>query len=155
MSSDSAAEPPAPHVLEGFPAVAIRFVVVLERNREVIARDHGLSASELRAMFYIAEFRSVTPKDLADHLEMTTGAITSIAARLVDAGLLHRIAHPKDRRSLYLQLTGHGDDVMGTIHDDFRAMIAASTVSLTAKQVQDFEYALASVSERITQTLNL
>ncbi|MEO5535747.1 MAG: MarR family transcriptional regulator [Pseudolysinimonas sp.] len=155
MSTDPEAELGEPHVLDGFPAVAIRFVVALERNRVLIAQDHGLSASELRTMFYIAEHLRVTPKDLADHLGMTTGAITAISGRLVTVNLLHRVDHPKDRRSLYLQLTPHGDQVMAKIHEDFRTMIAAATNGLSPGQLKEFEFALASVSERIAGIVGL
>jgi DNA-binding MarR family transcriptional regulator len=143
------------YALDGFPATAIRFVLVLERNRELIARDHGVSASELRALFHIAEVVSITPKKLADHLEMTTGAITAISTRLVDAGLLHRVDHPNDRRSLYLQLTPDGHTVMADIHREFRAMIAASTSGLSPRQLADFERALAEVSEEIAVRVGL
>jgi DNA-binding MarR family transcriptional regulator len=61
------------HSLNGFPAAVIRFVRALERNREKIANDHGLSASDLRTMFWVAEHHSVMPKELATHLQMTTG----------------------------------------------------------------------------------
>jgi DNA-binding MarR family transcriptional regulator len=139
------------YMLEGFPAAVIRFVRALERNRELIARDHGVSASELSALFHIAEVASTTPKELAHHLKMTTGAITAISSRLVAADLLHRIDHPSDRRSFYLQLTPKGHDVMAQIHREFRAMIAASTTGLTAQQLADFEVSLRTVSAQIVQ----
>ncbi len=139
------------YALESFPAAAIRFVRALERNRELIALDYGVSASELSALFHIGEVASTTPKELAHHLQMTTGAITAIASRLVSADLVHRVDHPSDRRSLYLQLTPKGHDVMGRIHSEFRAMIAASTAGLTAKQLADFEASLKTVSEQIAE----
>ncbi len=139
------------YALDNFPAAAIRFVRALERNRELIASDYGVSASELSALFHIAEVTSTTPKALAHHLQMTTGAITAIATRLVSANLVHRIDHPSDRRSLYLQLTPQGHEVMARIHSEFRAMIAASTAGLTAKQLADFEISLGTVSEQIAE----
>ncbi len=139
------------HALTGFPAAATRFVRALERNREAIARDHGLSASELRAFFWIAERGSVRPKELADHMEMTTGGITSVSQRLVDMALVQRSDHPNDRRSLFLELTAEGHDVMRTMHADFLQMIAASTTSLSAAEVADFEHALTAVTDEINQ----
>jgi hypothetical protein len=65
------------HALEGFPVTAIRFVRALERNRENIAISNGLTPSDLRALFWIAEHASMTPKAVAEHMEMTTGAITA------------------------------------------------------------------------------
>lgn len=139
------------YALESFPAAAIRFVRALERNRELIALDHGVSASELSALFHIAEVASTTPKELAQYLKMTTGAITAISGRLVSANLIHRVDHPTDRRSLYLRLTPQGHDVMAQIHSEFRAMIAASTAGLTTEQLADFEVSLRTVSEQIAE----
>ncbi len=141
--------PPETHSLDGFPAAAIRFVRALERNREKIGTDHGLSPSDLRALFWVAEQGSVTPKALALHMEMTTGGITAITNRLVNQNLLHRIAHPDDRRSLYLELTSEGHDIMREIHTDFKGMIAASTTGLSAKQLVEFENALTTVANEV------
>ena len=155
MSKTPGAEgAPTSYALDGFPAAAIRFVRALERNRELIARDYGVSASELSALFHIAEVASTTPKELAHHLEMTTGAITAIASRLVNANLIHRIDHPRDRRSFYLQLTPEGHNVMAHIHSEFRAMIAASTTGLSADRLADFEMSLRTVSEQIAERTN-
>ena len=137
------------HALGGFPAAAIRFVRALERNREKIAVDHGLSPSDLRALFWIAEHASVTPKAVAQHMEMTTGGVTAIANRLVNLGLLHRVAHPNDRRSLYLELTSDGHQVMRDIHTDFNRMISESTSSLQAPELAAFESALLTVAEEV------
>ncbi len=155
MSIESAASAdsnaPAVYALRGFSAAAVRFVLALERNRELIAHDHGVSASELRALFHIAEVASITPKALANHLEMTTGAVTAISGNLVAAGVIHRVDNPNDRRSLYLQLTPHGHELMAEIFEDFGQMIAASTRGLSEKQLADFESALATVSEQIAE----
>jgi len=152
MSTSSRTESPPPeYALESFPAAAIRFVRALERNRELIAQDHGVSASELAALFHIAEVASTTPKELAHHLRMTTGAITAIASRLVAAEFIHRVDHPSDRRSLFLQLTPQGHDLMAKIHREFRDMIAESTTGLTAQQLAEFEVYLETVSKQISE----
>ena len=137
------------HTLEGFPAAAAEFVSALEANRRRIAEDAGLTATELRAIFHIARTVSITPKELATYLSMTTGAVTAISRRLVDAGLLHRIDHPDDRRSLYLELTPHGHDVMANIHSGFNTMIADSTSSLSTQQLDEFTSALRTVAEEV------
>ncbi len=138
------------YALDGFPAAAIRFVLALERNREQIGKDHDLSPTDLRALFWIAEMGSVTPKDVAAHMQMTTGGVTAIATRLVDSGLLQRIAHPNDRRSLYLELSPTGHETMRVIHSDFRGMIADSTSRLTPAEVHAFEVALDIVAVEVS-----
>lgn len=140
---------PVTHELTGFPAAAVRFVRALERNREAIAIDRGLSPSEMRALFWIAERGTVRPKDLAEHMEMTTGGVTAIAQSLVQTGLLARTAHPSDRRSLHLELTDEGHEVMVEMHADFLGMIADSTSSLTSAQLVEFESALTTVADEV------
>jgi DNA-binding MarR family transcriptional regulator len=138
------------HALEGFPVTAIRFVRALERNRENIAISNGLTPSELRALFWIAEHVSLTPKAVAEHMEMTTGAITAIASRLSDRELLHRVAHPQDRRSVFLELTQSGHVMMRTIHLDFTRMVSEATSSLSKKELVAFESALGRVADEVT-----
>ncbi|MCB5272869.1 Multiple antibiotic resistance protein MarR [Arthrobacter sp. SO5] len=147
--------PRTKHALAGFPYAATRFVRALERNREKIATDRGLSPSELRALFWIAENASVTPKQLAEHMELTTGAITAISTRLVNLGWLARLAHPNDRRSLYLELTPDGHAVMADIHAEFNGMIAASTTGLTEQELAAFEAALLTVAEEVARRTGL
>ena len=143
----------ASHALTGFPAAASRFVSALEANRHRIARDAGVTGTELRALFHIARTVSITPKDLAAYLAMTTGAVTAISRRLVEAELVHRVDHPEDRRSLYLELTPHGHDVMRGIHSDFNEMLSASTNSLSPAQLEAFTSALISVSDEVRERL--
>ncbi|MCY7326622.1 MAG: MarR family transcriptional regulator [Microbacteriaceae bacterium] len=122
------------HTLTGFPNAAIRLLLALEDDRQHIASNHGISAIELKSLFRIAAAGSLTPKQLAENLSMTTGAITGISTRLVAAGLLHRVAHPNDRRSLYLELTEAGHRTMAVIHAEFNEMVSDATVGITADE---------------------
>ena len=124
------------HTLDGFPAAAVEFVNVMQHNREKIAKDAGLSATELRALFRVAAEVSVTPKQLAEYLDMTTAAITFISRRLVESDLLHRVDHPNDRRSLYLELTPLAHQMMLDIHRDFVALLEADDADLLRAEAQ-------------------
>src|SRR5690606_9894011 len=44
----------------------------------------------------------VTPRKLADHLGISTAAVTTLVDRLVASGHLTRTPHPTDRRSVLL-----------------------------------------------------
>lgn len=137
------------HQLTGFPAAATTFVSALDGNRHRIARRAGVTGTELRALFHIARETSITPKDLAALLGITTGAVTAIGRRLVDLDLLRRVDHPDDRRSLYLELTTHGHDVMGQIHSEFNEMLAASTASLDPHELEAFSRSLIEVARQV------
>jgi DNA-binding MarR family transcriptional regulator len=139
------------HSLAGFPAAAVEFVNVMQRNRERIGQDAGLSASELRALFRVAAEVSVTPKELAGYLDMTTAAVTFISRRLVNSGLLHRVDHPNDRRSLYLELTPLAHEMMLDIHRDFVALLEAATSGLEPGELDSFSATLQSVARSMVR----
>ncbi len=147
------AQQAASHTLSGFPDAATAFVSALEENRRRIAERAGLSATELRALFHVAQVVSITPKDLAAYLGMTTGAVTAISRRLVETDHLQRIDHPADRRSLYLELSPHGHEVMTEIHRDFKAMLADSTSGLSDGELERFTDALRTVSGEVRSRL--
>lgn len=67
----------------------------------------GVSVAEwvfLREL-YDGELR---PTDLADRMDMTRGAITKLADRLIDRKLVARAAAPDDQRAQILSLTAAG-----------------------------------------------
>ena len=141
------------HTLTGFPNAAIHLLRALEDDRQHIAAQHGISAIELKGLFRIAAVGSVTPKQLAEHLSVTTGAITGISTRLVSAGLLHRVAHPNDRRSLYLELTDAGHRAMAAIHADFDEMVSDATLGITADELEVTMETLRRVTDAIRERL--
>lgn len=137
--------------LDAFPAAAVRFSRALDRNRERIAEEEGLTASELRALFYVGEHVRVTPKQLASHMHITTAAITFITRRLVEIGLLSRADHPEDRRSVILELTPLAHTTMERIHSDFDRMIGDATAHLDEGQIAAFTESLESVALAIAE----
>ena len=114
----------AGRTLDSLSASALSFLRAMDRNRNRVANETNLTGSELRALARVAEAGSITPKLLAESMEMTTGAVTAISNRLVALELLTRVAHPRDRRSLLLMLTPIADKLTQKIYDDFQALIA-------------------------------
>ena len=58
--------------------------------------------------------------------------------------MLRRVEHPRDRRSLWLELTEEGHTTMAEIHSDFNSMVTDATGELAE---QDLEIATASLRE--------
>ncbi|MGJ9406385.1 MarR family winged helix-turn-helix transcriptional regulator [Nesterenkonia aurantiaca] len=123
------------HALTGFPNAAIHLLRALEEERQRLAEEHSLSPTDLRGLFRVAESGDLTPKELAGHLALSSGAVTGISRRLVDAGLLQRVAQPEDRRSVRLQLTSEGHRTISAIHANFIAMVARATHGLPQEDV--------------------
>jgi len=101
-----------------------------ERLQLVIGREHGLGVTEMRGLGCIAEGERVTPKVLAAELQLTTGAVTALADRLVDAGLVARQPHPDDRRSLLLATTAQGSETISRIASAYEAVVRDGTIGL-------------------------
>ncbi|WP_129339132.1 MarR family winged helix-turn-helix transcriptional regulator [Cellulomonas endophytica] len=129
-SSTPAPEPaaaPRPAVaLGGFPEAAVHLVRALEARRRHLAAAAGLSETDLRALFRVAEAGGLAPTGLAAELGLTNGAVTGVADRLVRAGLVRRREHPRDRRSLHLELTPHGLEQVERMHRDLQALLSAA-----------------------------
>jgi DNA-binding MarR family transcriptional regulator len=118
------------HTLSGLPGAISDFLRAMDSVRKALATEAGLSANELRAMSQIAETDGVTPKRLADDLELTTGAITAITNGLVARELVHRVQQGHDRRSLLLHLTDSGHAMMETVYERFQHELGAAAEPL-------------------------
>ena len=97
-----------------------------------------------------AEMAGVTPRELADHLGITTAAVTVLVARLVSSGHLERRPHPTDRRSVFLVPTDKSRTEMtkhlSEMHERMRD-IASSVPEHARTAVVDFLEALTHEME--------
>lgn len=92
----------------------------------------GVTVAEWVAMRLLFSEAGVAPSLLADRIGMTRGAITKLADRLVDKGLVVRRADPQDGRAQTLALTSRGRALvpeLAALADDndaefFRALTA-------------------------------
>ncbi|RFA16288.1 hypothetical protein B7R21_02610 [Subtercola boreus] len=141
----------ASYELTGITGAAIPFIRAMEAPRVRSAEEHGLSSIEFRALFMIAEAGSLRPKQLADQLRVTNGAITGLSDRLIAAGLLNREAHPNDRRSLYLTLSPAGHTAMRSMHSGLAAMLERAVEGIDERELAAAMAALRHMTESIRE----
>ncbi|ROP72978.1 DNA-binding MarR family transcriptional regulator [Frigoribacterium sp. PhB107] len=79
-----------------------------ETLMKIVAADHGIGVSDLRALYFVHGGTDVTPRELAAYLDLSSGSVTSLVDRMTDAGFLDRAAHPSDRRSSVLVIAPDG-----------------------------------------------
>lgn len=99
----------------------------LQHGRVIVHQSEQLQmgGTDIRALFVISEAGDgATPKLVAEFLELSTGATTSLVDRLVNAGSVVRAAHPTDRRSVVLQLTDDGRAAVAKVADVYRCALA-------------------------------
>jgi DNA-binding MarR family transcriptional regulator len=122
------------------------------RLRSVFASSVGLSPLEFNALMRIGEGDELTPKALAIHLDITTGAVTAMTDRLVGAGLVERTPNPNDRRSLLLSLTVTGNRARDTMYSQYYDAIARALEAGPDLTTGDITALLERTAEAITDT---
>ena len=76
-----------------------------------LAAEYGVDPAEADVLFTLrraGEPYRLTPSRLADSLLVSSGTLTSRLDRLERKGLIARVPHPRDRRSVEVELTADG-----------------------------------------------
>jgi DNA-binding MarR family transcriptional regulator len=80
----------------------------IKRGMEATLTEFGLSLPDWQVLSTLRNSGSRTPGVLARYLELSSGAMTSRLDGLEEAGLIHRVPDPEDRRSVVVKLTSEG-----------------------------------------------
>jgi DNA-binding MarR family transcriptional regulator len=78
-------------------------------QRAARARQGGVHQVELAALEHLCVVGGLTPGELGHRLGLTSGGVTALAGRLIDAGHVERAPHPNDRRMRILTATPEGE----------------------------------------------
>lgn len=78
-------------------------------QRAARARQAGVHQVELAALEHLSVMGGLTPGELGHRLGLTSGGVTALAGRLIEAGYVERAPHPRDRRMRILTATAAGD----------------------------------------------
>ena len=100
---------PTPEALE-----AAQLIDRLERLARSGEQTGGLNPAQWEALRYLAHANrfSRTPAALADYLASTRGTVSQTLIALVEKGLVARTPSARDKRSVELSLTAHGEAML-------------------------------------------
>ncbi|GAB2640069.1 MarR family winged helix-turn-helix transcriptional regulator [Vibrio panuliri] len=73
-----------------------------------VVKETGYSLAQVHTIEVLGNHGQMRMKELADKLSITTGTLTVQVDKLVTAGLIERLPHPEDRRSIVVGLTSQG-----------------------------------------------
>jgi DNA-binding MarR family transcriptional regulator len=79
--------------------------------------DSGLTLTQLKSLFLIANRGSTNFRKLAQALGVTPSDVTGIVDRLVEQELVSRTQNPEDRREMTLQATDKGKTLVSNIKE--------------------------------------
>jgi DNA-binding MarR family transcriptional regulator len=77
-------------------------------HRAAAARRIGVPQVELAALEHLDALGGLTPGELGHRLGLTSGGVTALTGRLIDAGSVVRRRHPEDGRMRVLTVTPRG-----------------------------------------------
>lgn len=140
----------------------------LQSCREAFARRVGLTGSQFAVLFGVAFLqrdRGVTVRELAAHVHLASTHVTTEVRRLVGMGMLQKIAHPEDGRSVLVTLTAQGEqsvtgvaptirEVNDLLFKDVGRTDAEQARSFLTQLVLNSEFALAAL-RRLDQSEQL
>jgi len=111
------------------------------------AEQAGLNQTDLMSLYFIRSGKGeATPKMLAEHLGLTSGATAILLNRLETRGFLRRKPHPTDRRGVLLSLgPAAAEDGFLDLRQKLRALNASIIEQLSPEEeaiIQRFMYRL-------------
>jgi DNA-binding MarR family transcriptional regulator len=80
----------------------------LRSTSKRMERRLGITAPQRLVLRLLGRSPGLTPSQLADALHLDRGTLSGVLERLVERDLVAREPHPRDGRSVRLQLTGRG-----------------------------------------------
>lgn len=113
----------------------IVFMRTVDSFRHRLAVLGGISQTELRALGRIGESPQITPKQLAEAIELTTGSVTALLDHLEGLGWVRRLPNPEDRRSVLVELTPAGGKRMRAAYTLFQERFVAAVRAVPAEQL--------------------
>jgi DNA-binding MarR family transcriptional regulator len=87
------------------------------------AGAHGrLSPSDAKLLIYLASLsppHQMTPKEMVELLDLTSGSVTSLIDRMESSGYVERHPDPADRRGVLVRLTAEGRSTAAVLTENY------------------------------------
>jgi DNA-binding MarR family transcriptional regulator len=110
-----------------------------------------LSETQLAALSALEKHQAMTPGELADHEKVQPPSMTRVIAVLEERNLVHRSAHPTDRRQAVLTVTEDGRALVQRVRRRKDAWLARRMTELTAAERATLRAAVP-ILEKLSQS---
>jgi len=91
-------------------AIQLQRAFLVELSQEV--NKGSISIPQFTLLGFLNQSTGLNMSQLAELMRHTTPATTGLVDRLVDAGLVERFSHPRDRRQVLVQITDKGRELV-------------------------------------------
>jgi DNA-binding MarR family transcriptional regulator len=128
---------------------------VLRAVTDAALRRHGLRLGQDHLLAVLWERDGSTPGEVAAALIVTTPAVTKMATRLAEAGLLVRRRDDRDNRLVRLWLTDSGRALQEPIEAERQSLEDTITAGLTETEREHLLTALAKIYQSATDLIDV
>ena len=137
------------HDLERLSDLIIEFYEKLSSWEQAVVRDTPITLSQMHTLEILGQQSPLRMKELAAKMGVTTGTLTVNVDRLAKQGLVARIPHETDRRSILVALTPAGEELYREHHDHHLHLTRELHAALTPDEARQF----AAILTKVTQAL--
>jgi DNA-binding MarR family transcriptional regulator len=126
-----------------------------ERAFVKLTRKYNLGPGEMRILLVLgwwAPKYAVSPTDLFRQLLITSGAVSKQIDRLVEIGLVTRVAHPDVLRGLLVRLKPAGKEIADAAMREIRSSRYSGLEQLDKQQVQAYLDMLTRLQQLVEES---
>jgi DNA-binding MarR family transcriptional regulator len=125
-----------------------RYELAGAHHRAARARQIGVPHVELAALEHVRAAGALTPGELGHRLGLTSGGVTALTGRLIDAGHVVREPHPGDGRMRMLALTPAGAECLREQLEPVRDAVDEAVAELPAGEAELVARVLEALAAR-------
>jgi len=132
-----------PECAETMPSTLLKIVgiqAMFKKQVETCVEAHQLQHADFSVLAALRRSPipyCLSPTELYQSMLFSSGGLTKVLRRLLDAGLIERLANPDDKRSKLVKLNEKGkllaETIMPKLHQQDKILLAGLTVSETAQ----------------------
>ncbi len=101
-------------------------------------RHRAISRHQIELLFVVQQYHEPSVKQIADALDITSGAVSQLVENLVEAGFLERRIVKADRRIVKVALTRKGQHIFHHFHAHRMAKVTDFVSALDDQELTQF-----------------
>jgi DNA-binding MarR family transcriptional regulator len=133
-------------------AIARWQIPVIQLNG-MIAEHLGLNWTDLQALYVLANQGPATPGELARRVNLTSGSASRMIERLVQAGYVHRVPDPHDRRRVLIEPDPAAVHRVGRLYDRLNDSHLRDLAHLSDTELTALQRFIAAATERTEEEI--
>ena len=121
-------------------------------NKKIVsgAGELGLTSGQPKVLDFLTEHEGCDQKTIAAYCEIEPATVGSILLRMENQGMIRRIQHPGNRRSLFVYLTEQGRKAAKEMAKVFDSCEEEAAGSLPGEELEELKILLTKLWENLS-----